>query len=228
MRITMIQTSDPVRYAPMLATTARINRLYADLHGYEYVQFVGLKKGLSPIHATYNRIFMLEEMLHAGHDGWVVYVDADAFVSDVRFDLRRYLIENAKHDFIAMEAPIAEPWAINAGIFMVNLGTEIGRKIVLLYRLFADTLVPDAYWNDPQAGWAPPDYDDQNMLLGVLGRNADILGTMKKARREDFRFFRQVLRVDGDSLEHRISIAAVEIDRLFLDLYASIARFDGR
>src|SRR4051794_34277184 len=94
MKAVLIQTSDAVAYAPMLVTTSRTTREFSRRHGLEYRQFVGIKFGQFPWHSTYNRIHMMAELLAEGHQGWVLYLDADAYIYDLDFPIMEYLIEN--------------------------------------------------------------------------------------------------------------------------------------
>lgn len=118
MEIRFIQTSDPVKYRRIIDDTSRTVALYCYLHSYGYEKFVGLKKGVAPVHATFNRVFMLNELIDSGYAGWVAYIDADAYIRDLTFDVTKYLIENQKHAFIAARVPGHQSkWAINAGVF---------------------------------------------------------------------------------------------------------------
>ena len=75
-------------------------RAFCDLHGHEYEAFKGIKVGRLPQHATYNRIALINDNLDSGFDGWLVFLDADAFVVDLRFDLRAYLARHSDRAFV--------------------------------------------------------------------------------------------------------------------------------
>jgi len=223
MTLHVIQTSDDRRYLPMLQASERLTRAFCARHGYPYTVFTGMKRGRAPVHAAYNRIFMLDELLAQGHRDWVLYMDADAYIQDMDFDVDAYLAENAAQgfDFIAAEASVHLPqiWCINNGVYFINLGSEAGQRIVLLMRHLVDTLVPPEYWDDPNAGWAPEGYDDQNMLYGVLARDEPVQGRIKKESGALFnyrgRFIAQCLRTDFDTLAGRIGFVQQRSDALW-------------
>jgi hypothetical protein len=223
MTLHVIQTSDDRRYLPMLQASERLTRAFCAQRGYRYTAFTGMKRGRAPVHAAYNRIFMLHELMAQGHRDWVLYMDADAYIQDMDFDVDAYLAENAAagYDFIAAEASVHLPqiWCINNGVYFINLGSEAGQRIVLLMRHLVDTLVPAEYWDDPDATWAPEDYDDQNMLYGVLARDDGVQGRIKKESGEVFnyrgRFIAQCLRTDYPTLDSRIGFVRDRCDELW-------------
>ena len=89
-----MQTADSREYRAMLEMTAKVNLAYCAAQGMTYESYLGIKRGVAPWQATYNRIFMLNELLDRGFRGWAIFVDADAFVADFSFDLRGYLKRN--------------------------------------------------------------------------------------------------------------------------------------
>jgi hypothetical protein len=174
------QTSDPTVYEPILRATSRVNRLYSTLHGYRYSAFLGIKKGTAPVHAAFNRVFLMSELKAAGYTGWYCHLDADAFFGQLNYDLTAYLASNSHHGFIATRASAdSRKWAINNGVYFLNMGHPIGRRIVDLYQMYVDQLVPEEYWSQPHAEWPPAAYDDQNILYAILSRNEEILDNMK-------------------------------------------------
>jgi hypothetical protein len=86
-----IQTCDPFNYRDMLGATSRNVTEYCRRHGHEYQAFIGIRRGVHAWHATFNRIPMLEDMVARGDCGWIVYLDADAYIEDLDFDLATYL-----------------------------------------------------------------------------------------------------------------------------------------
>lgn len=131
MDITFLQTADPHRYKRMLDATSRTVIEYCRRHGFAYENYVGIKRGFHGAHATFNRMFMLEELMERGHRGWALYMDADAYVQDLDFDLRAYLNDKSAHSAIMATIPgESVPWHINAGVLFFNLGHE--RAVALL------------------------------------------------------------------------------------------------
>jgi hypothetical protein len=228
MNLTIIQTADETKYKRLLDITSRTVNLYSFLHSYTYVKYVGLKRGRSPVHAAYNRAYMLKELMDADYRGWVLYLDADAYVKDLTFDCVSYLSQNSDYDFIAAETstPFAERWAINNGIFFINLGSAIGHKIATSLLMFIDQAVPQSYWDDSNADWPPQAYDDQVMMCGILGNNPEILERVKKESKHIFNYegtvFRQSLRSMHQTFDQRVVATARECDAILNGFIAEV------
>src|SRR5262249_39065717 len=126
--VLLMQTADPVAYKEMLDLTSRTVVAYCQRHGFPYECYIGVKRGAAAWMAVYHRIFMLSERIQRGYRGWVVYMDADAFVADLSFDLRAYIVENSKYCFMAAGGGSSTPWDINSGSFLINLGDPNGRS----------------------------------------------------------------------------------------------------
>lgn len=223
MALHLIQTSDERRYRPMLEASARVSRAWCLQRGYGCTVFAGRKRGQSPVHAAYNRFFMLHELMQQGHRDWVLYMDADAWIQDMDFDVEAYLAEHGRDaDFIAAEASrhIQHTWCINNGVFFIHLGREVGRSIAALMHHLVNTRVPAEHWDNPQAGWAPEEYDDQNMLYGVLAAEHVTQGRIRKESGEVFnyrgRFIAQCLRTDFETLDERIDHVRAATDDVLL------------
>ena len=142
-RIRIVQTADTQKYAEMLRQSART--VFAFLRGrdIEYESFLGIKRGAHPHHATLNRIFILNEYLDLGYRGWVLYMDADAFINELNFDLRGFLESNADRALIIAPAsgePSNPSWNINAGVFFANLGHPVCAEILRTWKGFYDAL----------------------------------------------------------------------------------------
>lgn len=161
----LIQTSDPIRYASMLAATSSTARAFCKRHGLEYRSFVGIKAGQFSWHSTYNRIHMIAELAAEGHNGWVLYLDADAYICDFNFQISEYLTKNDGYALVAVRInSTADYWNVNAGVLFLNLGHHLGRRIVseLVDRFAAATRAPqfeEDRWPDTDL-WL----DDQSLL----------------------------------------------------------------
>lgn len=169
MRAILIQTSDAVKYAPILAATSRTISRFCRGHDLEYRHFTGIKCGYFPWHSTYNRIVMMKELLEEGHRGWVLYLDADAYIYDLDFPIADYLDQNDHFAMVAVRInPTAEYWDVNAGVIFMNLGHPLGRRIVaqLVERLADATRAPQFVENR----WPDTDLwlDDQSLLHTTL------------------------------------------------------------
>ena len=126
----MLQTSDPFVYRPLLDVTSRANIEYCSRNGFGYESYIGIKSGVVPWMASYNRIFMLNELVQRGHRGWVIFADADAFVADLGYDVRHYLTTNSEYRLIGATGGSEAPWNINSGILFINFGDPTGRAFV--------------------------------------------------------------------------------------------------
>ena len=127
MNLTFVQTADPFFYADMVAVTSQTVRTYAQRHGARYELYLGLKQGAFPWQATFNRVFLLKELIDRGTQGWVCYMDADAWVEDLSFDVAAYLRDKDGCAGIFTPSMATENWwDVNAGVFFLNLSHEVG------------------------------------------------------------------------------------------------------
>ncbi len=167
MRVTFLQTSDPIFYYPMLVETAKTVRALCLRHGFSYEQYVGIKRGHMPWQASFNRIYMLKEMIDRGVDGWAFYMDADAFIQDLDFDIVSYLEE--RRDAAAIFSGYSSsdiPYDINSGGFAINLSHPIGKAIVLDWYQ-SSVIVPTEPFN-AAVYWERDLANDQHLLFDVL------------------------------------------------------------
>jgi hypothetical protein len=224
MELTIIQTCDAVRFPPVLAATGRTVELYCKLHSYRYLRYVGLKRGSAPVHATYNRVYLLQELFEQGYRGWALYVDSDAFVRDFTFDCTRYLYENQRYSFIAADAieTATQPWMINAGIYFLNLGSNVGQAILHLYHHAISTLIPQDYWDNPEA-IRIHEFCDQTLLWRVLMHfGSDIKVEPRGLINYEGSFIAQVLEAAIPDFDQRVELINKRCDRVLSDFYSSI------
>lgn len=216
--ITFLQTADAVVYREMIEVTAPTIREYCARTGFSYDCFLGVRHGSKPWHAALNRIVMLKEYSDRGYRGWVIYVDADAYVFDLGFDLATYLAGKGDFGLIAAASGIQPPrwWDINNGVFAINLGHQAGRRIVDLWyeRLMSvplDELNAETRWGQS--------IDDQNALHVLLENNEDDL--RRYVFRDDAhpntfnwqgRFIRQCVRDEKEPWEVRLAVVRAEVD----------------
>jgi len=204
--IVFLQTADPYRYKRMLDATARTAIQYCERHGYAYESYVGIKRGYFPWHATFNRMFQLRELIDRGFRGWAVYLDADAYVNDLDFDLAAYLTARANRAGIMTTIPgEPHPWCINAGVLLLNLGHAVGREIAELWLgRYLDIDDADlrtmAIWDDGNS--------DQSMLFEILHHNPHLRAAIEYDDGQfinayQARFIRQLLRSLSPDLETR-------------------------
>ncbi len=208
MRIKFLQTADAVVYRRMLAASSASTRAFCMRHGFEYETFVGLKRGWHPAHATYNRIDMLHEHVAAGFVGWLIYLDADAYVVDLDFDLAAYLAPHAQTTAIARAVfqDQAPTWNVNAGVLMVNTATPGGIALIKRWKRLLDILSVSFLLYLPPALWVT---NDQQLLHLLLWRDASIREGMHFEKADLInaayaRFIAQLLRAARSNLETRI------------------------
>jgi SAM-dependent methyltransferase len=209
--VLFLQTADAGRYAPMLAITATSVREYCRRHGCGYESFLGVKRGFHPWQATFNRIPMLEELVARGFSGWAVYLDADAYIQDLDFDLSAYLADKGDRAAIfATSGVTGEHWDVNAGVALVNLGHPLGRKLIERWSAgFAahgdDTLRDAVEWMDVG--------NDQDLLHGILRQDqaiadAVLVEPMSFLNGPHASFVRQHLRTLTPTFEARLEALA--------------------
>jgi hypothetical protein len=215
--VLLMQTSDPHVYFDMLCLSARANRAYCRRHEIAYQAFVGVKRGFHSWQATYNRIPLLQELVDAGFAGWVLYLDADAYVADLDFDLRLYLADKPAYAAILTPiAPGADWWDINAGVALFNLASAKGRWLIRQWHdafmaIHDDALRADARWDMVR--------NDQDLLHDILRGNDWLrplvfLQSTTLMNAGDSRFVRQVLRAQADGLAARMFIVQQDTDRI--------------
>jgi hypothetical protein len=209
--ITMLQTACGPVYEQMLAATDERHRSYCSANGVEFQSFIGVRRGFYPWHACYNRIEMLNDLLEAGYDGWVMYLDADAVIRQRNFDLRTFLGKREQHALIAtLGSPEAEPWAINDGVFFLNFGHQSGPDIAERWRASFYAHITDQMLREAVTPWryedGSPFPGDQHLLQMELRKDDELLATVlhedtKTMNHRGAKFIRQFLRAHGSPQE---------------------------
>lgn len=204
--VLFLQTADAFRYAPMLAVTSVTVTEYCRRHGFAYESFVGLKRGTWNWQATYNRIAQYKELLDRGFTGWAIYLDADAYIHDLDFDLPRYLADKSDRGAIfATSGVTGEHWDVNAGVALINLGHEQGRRLVESW-WNAFSRISDERLRDARE-WLEAD-NDQDLLHQILRHDqaigdATLVEPMTFINSMHARFIRQHLRAQADNFDTR-------------------------
>lgn len=217
MELIILQTSDAFRYSGMLRETSRTAIEYAQRHGFGYECFIGIKRGRLSVHAAFNRILMLDELVERGFQGWALYMDADAYVKDLSFDLRAYLADKAQHSAImATISGETIPWHINSGVLFFNLEHPLGTALIKEWkrRFLA---VSDDELGQVQSVW--DGVNDQTMLYESLDQNIELRENVLFVDPELFNhhgghFIRQLLNsLDGNivSRTEKIAIAVANV-----------------
>lgn len=212
--VVVMQTADPFRYAPMLAVTAPLQIEFCRRHGFRYESYVGIRRGPWTWQASFNRVEMLGDLLDGGFTGWAVYLDADAFIHDLDFDLPAYLAGHADRGAIlATSGVTGEPWDVNSGVALVNFAHPQGRRLVEAWRagfraISDERLRRERRWID--------DDNDQDLLHRMLREDRGIaaathIESMAVLNSAHARFIRQRVRAQFASFEDRLREIAVEV-----------------
>ncbi|WP_016747175.1 hypothetical protein [Rhizorhabdus wittichii] len=220
MELTILQTSDAFKYSRMLRATSRTAIEYCRRHGFAYESFVGIKRGFHGAHATFNRMFMLTELIERGYRGWTLYMDADAYIYDLAFDLRAYLADKQRHSAIMTTIPgETVPWHINAGVLFFNLAHPSSADLIAEWkrRFMA---IPEERLRTLTSVW---DYDnDQTMLYQSLDQNVALRDPVLFEdpmifNHHEARFIRQFLHSLDTDIERRTDTIATAVARVLGD-----------
>jgi hypothetical protein len=145
-RILVLQTcDDKSKYNEMLDVTSEVNKRYCTQHGYAYGEFRGIKRGVYPWHATFNRMYLIEEIItnYPKYD-WVVYIDADAMVVDFTVKIETFIQNANAHDKVILIDGYGSPgesYKINAGIFIFNLKHEASMNLIQLWKHSCEIMI---------------------------------------------------------------------------------------
>jgi hypothetical protein len=220
--ITIFQTADPYKYAGMLQVTSQTVTEFCRRHGHAYESYLGVKRGPWPWEAAYNRIIQLQELMDRGFRGWAVHMDADAYIVDLDFDLAAYLSDKGGYAAVLTPSMVTdEPWDINDGVGLFNLGHPLGRAIV-------------TQWNERFAAvsderlaaasdWIGND-DDQDLIQSMLRSDAELCGAIflqsTDLMNSSFAtFIRQHLRGYSTNFEERMEAIRRDVSAVMLSAY---------
>jgi len=81
-RVLVMQTCGPGKYEELLRATRLANERWAGQQGYDYLSVVGVYAGGLEKLSTFNKAFMVAEVLNMSRYDYVFYMDADAMVTD--------------------------------------------------------------------------------------------------------------------------------------------------
>lgn len=221
--ILLLQSSDAEVYAPMLAQSARTTRRYAERHSLHYRSFLGIKRGCLPWHASYNRIDLLMDLIRSDFQGWVFYVDADAWIADLDFDLRAYLADKQHRALIAAPAGHYRDqyWNVNNGVMLFNLAHPFARALICEWERFLsrhDLAAEAITWNGEVV-------DDQGMFHQILDKlpyAADYIHIENKELLNSpwARFTRHAIRAEHQDFAARLALVTAEVDAALAGLDA--------
>jgi hypothetical protein len=214
--ILFLQTADATNYLPLFQITSRTVIQYCSRNNLSCQFYIGICRGYQPWHATFNRIILLRRLLVCGFSGWVCYLDADAFIADLNFDIRAYLADKSDTALVIAtdqpHVPDRPHWAVNAGTFFINLGNEVGQDIAWRWSENLEAISDERLNN--AAEWT---FDDQGLLGIVLqgvppDRITILRGDPNLINFSGGRFIRQIMRTEPH--DHRLSLLRSETDRV--------------
>ncbi len=215
MNVTFFQTADPERYRDLLLSTSRTVARYVRPRGYAQEVFLGIKRGRWPWQASFNRIYIFEELIARGWTDWAVYMDADAFVADLDFDLDAYLADKGERAAVMTPSNATQHWwDVNNGVLMFNLRHPLAHRLVARWKAAFETRLPDALLADLQ-GWSNP--NDQEMLQEIIVDDAEIAAAIHFESPLLFnslegRFIRQVLREQIPDFPERTRVICDQVE----------------
>ncbi len=219
MDITFIQTADPIFYYPMLHQTSRTVRQFCIRNGFKYESYVGVKRGHMPWQSTYNRVYMLKELLDRGERGWVYYMDADAMIGDMDFDVRDYLSDKLHYAGVFSGFCSSDKgYDINAGGFALNLSHAVAHDLIRAYWRRVEDIPDDEFLN--ATTWGVSIKDDQQILFEIMRDFVETKGVgdafLFELSNEGYTnhgpFIRQRLRSKSPNFQHRMNDIKAEVD----------------
>jgi hypothetical protein len=215
MNLILLQTSSGEHYVDMMSATNDLHKKFCEFNDVEIYKFYGIKRGIYHWQATFNRIIILNEMLNRYDSGWIIYLDADAVIVDVRFPIREYLKFRDSWGMIAAHGGFQGKWDINAGIIFFNISNQITRETIRewhkrFYAVVSDSLLFETRepWGCLPNGEAFP--DDQALLHAILieqpeKADAILMESDEIINYESAKFVRQILRSSGVSEVERVA-----------------------
>ncbi len=221
MNVTVLQTCDNSEYLPMLEATSRTVREFCRRRGLVYECFVGIKRGLWSWHSVYNRIYMIKELLDKDYKGWLLYIDADAYIHDLDFPVVDYLASHGNSAGIFVRVSGSAPyWDVNNGVFFLNTAHPLARSLVEKWICGHEDVFHRKEFLKNEFPDMDLRIDDQGILNEILIANPDwqsalhyeslsLVNSMRAS------FVRHHLRARTPNLEQRIRSIQREVDEIF-------------
>lgn len=217
MNIKIIQTADPDAYKAILDLTSSVNKEYAEKFDIEFETFVGIKRGYYSWHACFNRIVWINDIINSGYDGWIFYLDADAYIFGQDVDVRDIIASaEGKPAIFGPGGDKGIAWDVNDGVFLINTADARVRELMALWLDNFMSTTEEALKNAPNWQDVP---SDQPRLHQILSGRPSLLNAIHMADRKVFNdykasYVRQALRGHGFTMEERIAMVARDIAAL--------------
>jgi len=245
MKLKIIQTADATsRYKELLDVTRHVNEQYCKRHGYAYEAFVGIKRGVHPWHACFNRIYMFLDEIERQEYDWILYMDADCFVHNVDIRAADIAGETGNSKIGMLMCGGGGPQSnrmcdINSGVIFLNVRSRYAKGVTIMWREIFESLFTEEVMRTSvvpfglSGGPMNVIFADQAMLsyvlqvygvFGMLEYRAvrTYVGDEYTKFNYDGDFIRQLLRpdcgVNGTQIDARIEAARVQVAQV-------IARF---
>ena len=163
---------------------------------------------------------MLQDLLHRGYDGWVLYIDADAYVYDLDFDVRGYLHDKDAYALIAAGSGSLPNlyWNVNNGVFFLNLANPVAAEIVSAWAAAFSDISDDSLRAASAWGDVP---HDQDLLQRVLRERPSIADAMLVDHHglvinsPNAKFIRQIMRSHQRDFEVRVNEVEEAVQGVF-------------
>ncbi|NKC30117.1 hypothetical protein [Falsiroseomonas selenitidurans] len=211
--VILFQTADAEHYYPMLMATLPANRRFCLAQGLRMEVFIGIRRGRHAWQASYNRLGFLADRLAEDYRGWVIHLDADAFIAEPGFDLPAYLQRHAETAMIHPPGARTAAWDINSGVFLWNFARpearEAARRWVAAFAAIPDAALEAAtQWNMVR--------NDQTMLHHILRDDAALLAGLhveddRLLGYQHSRFIKQFVSNETHTLDQRIARIAAAV-----------------
>lgn len=211
--VLILQTCDGIRYKPLLDLAQTVGKAYAERHGYAYKRFDGIIVGSLPWHATFNRIYLIEEELKKKEYDWVLYMDADTCFASLEHSLTQFITKR-NYAILGCRGRSDNPsvfWDINAGVLFFNVNHPTLPFIIDAWKKQYES-VPPGIRNDADQNTFEHlggHLNDQAMLQGILhGFYFPVSLSYQRCNHNAFNYdgplIRQILRTPGNNLDERV------------------------
>ena len=171
MKNIIIQTSDGVEsssHMHMLDMTGPIVKKYADIFGYDYYRWDGIKVKPNGERwlAIYNKAFLFDEMYREGVYDWIILLDCDSFISTHKIDFLKNTLEAASGKLIVSTMVDIEQgwWCVDGNTIFINTKHENSQ---LLIENWLDRTLRMYDWNDPLFGLTGPGDNVAHYTVGL-------------------------------------------------------------
>ncbi|MBT5559902.1 MAG: hypothetical protein HOJ88_08405 [Proteobacteria bacterium] len=231
--ILFFQSSDDQSvYRDMLEITYSINKKYTEKYGYNIQKYCGVKRGPAPWYATFNRHYLIPELIESDKFDWIVYMDADAFVFDHSIDFESFIHPyDDKALIVSRGGSDTVPWDFNAGVLIINARHPKSLEVFANCRN-SFSAIPMQTLDKYKQPWSLPGIDDQNLMHNEVRKDVQngkidylkifIGDEANMINYSNGRYIRQIIRPDiyNLNLEERLRIIKETADKIIRTFYS--------